>query len=363
MLVHLCSHRVTNTTHLPRSAHPPDRRFGAPRRRRRDRGRRVLPRCRPCRDRGILRGARSGTSGAYQRPGPRAHLRPRGDVAAVEVGGVPIIATFDESPSPRGGGAPPRRAGHRGDAAVHRGGRAVAPQGSADPVGGRLPHRRCRTLDLDPVGGTAGHVVTFSDGPVLDSLVSEMSRWGSTPLVVGARLTPDAVGRAACPRRPPRRARPPASPAGTARSRTHPDVGGRRCPGGRPGFVASRWVRARGRRPRRARGRHRPGRAPRPRRGGHERDPGATGRAGPRAVPGRDRPARGSLPRCGHWAARPRSACGPRTSPRLAGDRLLALYRRLGATAGRSPRWTVRSRASRPPSARTSPSRWWHARR
>ena len=49
-----------------------------------------------------------------------------------------------------------------------------------------------RALDVAPVGEApvGAHVVTFSDGAVLDSLVSALSRWDTTQLVVGTRLTP-----------------------------------------------------------------------------------------------------------------------------------------------------------------------------
>jgi RNA polymerase sigma-B factor len=189
MLVHLCSYRLTNTPHLPRSAvglmADAARRAGAV----------VIE------GDGSLPGADVATTAASC----AAHLRQQwreqrpdlvhtfglaATMAAVEVGGVPIVATFDESPTPE-------------EAELRLAERVTAVMPLSAAEGERWRRRGIPTLsagifptpvpavDLDPVGKKAGHVVTMSDGPVLDALVSEMSRWGSTPLVVGAQLTPE----------------------------------------------------------------------------------------------------------------------------------------------------------------------------
>jgi len=189
MLVHLCSHRLTNTTHPPRSA---VRRIADAARRA---GAGVIE------DDGSLPGAVVTTTAAScaahlrhqwrdQRPDLVHTFGRAATMAAVEVGGVPIIATFDESPT------------HE-EAELHLAGRVTAVMPLSAAEGERWRRRGIPTLsagifptpvptvDVDPLGEKAGHVVTVSDGPVLDALVSEMSRWGSTQLVVGARLTPE----------------------------------------------------------------------------------------------------------------------------------------------------------------------------
>lgn len=189
MLVHLCSPRVTNTTHLPRRCirHIGDavRLAGAK----------------------VIEDDRSfpGSDLATTVASCSAHLRhqwglQRPDLvhafglaavtAAVEVGGVPILATFDESPSLE-------------EEELHLAERVTAVMPMSTAEADRWRRRGVPTLsagvfplpvptpDLDPVRGRAGHVVTFSDGPVLDSLIAQMRCWDSTPLVVGARLTPE----------------------------------------------------------------------------------------------------------------------------------------------------------------------------
>ena len=189
MLVHLCSHRVTNTTHLPR------------------RGIRQIADSVRLAGAVVIEDDQSfpGADIAATVTSCSAHLRHQWRVqrpdlvhafglaavsAAVEVGGVPILATFDESPS-------------LDEAELRFAEKVTAVMPLSTAEGERWRRRGVPTLsagvfpiavptpDLDPVGGTAGHVVTFSDGPVLDSLVAEMPRWESTPLVVGARLTAD----------------------------------------------------------------------------------------------------------------------------------------------------------------------------
>lgn len=184
MLVHLCTPRGTSTTHLPR------------------RGIRQIA------DSARLSGA-DVIEDERSFPGPddaatvTAHLRHQWHVrrpdlvhafgltavaAAVEVGDVPILATFDESPSL-----------DEAELRLAQQVTAVMPLSTAE--GERWRRRGVPTLaagvfpiavptpDLDPLGGRADHVVTFSDCPVLDSLVAEMAHWESTSLVVGARLT------------------------------------------------------------------------------------------------------------------------------------------------------------------------------
>jgi RNA polymerase sigma-B factor len=189
MLVHLCSHPLANTTPLPRSA---VRALAAAAR---HAGAAVIE------DDRSLPGADLPTSVASCAEGLRRQWRDQrpdlvhtfglaATMAAVEVGGdVPIIATFDESPT--------LVEAELGVAACIT---AVMPLSTAE---GEAWRRRgvpilsagifpapIRTEDQDPfvAGPTGSHVVTFSDGPVLDCLVSALSRWGTTHLVVGTRL-------------------------------------------------------------------------------------------------------------------------------------------------------------------------------
>ena len=226
MLVHLCSHPRDQHHPSPAQRRSPDRRCGAPRGRRRDRGRRVAPRCGPCHDRGVLRGAPEAPV-APPASGPRAHLRRRGHDGCGRGRWRAHHRHLRREPGPRGRGAPPRRACQRGDATVRRGGGAVAPQGSADPVCGPLPqpgaHRGPGSHRGD--GGSRRHLLRRS-GARLPRLGDEPL--GLDPARPGGTSHPRALVRAAGLRSPARRARPPASPAGTARPRTCADVGRRR---------------------------------------------------------------------------------------------------------------------------------------
>ena len=104
---------------------------------------------------------------------------------------MPIIATFDESPTLE-----------EEELSLATRVTAVMPLSTAEEdrwrrrgvptlSAGVFPFP-VRALDVAPVGEApvGAHVVTFSDGAVLDSLVSALSRWDTTQLVVGTRLTP-----------------------------------------------------------------------------------------------------------------------------------------------------------------------------
>ena len=188
MLVHLCSHPLTNTTHLPRSA---VRQLAAAARRA---GAAVIEDDGPFPSVDLPTAvascaARMRAQWRDQRPDLVHTIGLAATMAAIEVGGVPVIATFDDSPALE-------------DAELHLAGRvtAVMPLSTAEAdrwrrrgvptlTAGFFPFP-ARGLDQDPVGQPpgGGHVVTFSDGPELDSLVSALSSWGTTQLVVGARL-------------------------------------------------------------------------------------------------------------------------------------------------------------------------------
>jgi RNA polymerase sigma-B factor len=190
MLVHLCSHPVTNTTHLPRSAvrqlADAARRAGAV----------VID------DDGTFPADVQTTVASCaanlrhrwrdQRPDLVHTFGRAATMAAIEVGGVPIIATFDESPTDE-----------EEELSLARRVSALMPLSTAE--GDQWRRKGVPTLSagvfpfpvraLDPAPAaqapTGAHVVTFSDGAVLDSLVSALSRWDTTQLVVGTRLTPE----------------------------------------------------------------------------------------------------------------------------------------------------------------------------
>ena len=189
MLVHLCSHPVTNTTHLPRSAirqlADSARRAGAV----------VIeddesfPSDLPTSVASCAATLRH--QWRYQRPDLVHTFGRAATMAALEVGGVPIIATFDESPTLE-----------EEELSLAKRVTAVMPLSTAEEdrwrrrgvptlSAGVFPFP-VRALDVAPVGEApvGAHVVTFSDGAVLDSLVSALSRWDTTQLVVGTRLTP-----------------------------------------------------------------------------------------------------------------------------------------------------------------------------
>jgi RNA polymerase sigma-B factor len=191
MLVQLCSHPLTSTTHLPRSAvhqiAAAVRRAGAD----------VLEPDASLPAADLATAAASCAANLrsrwqVQRPDLVHTFGLAATMAAVEVGGVPIVATFDESPI---------RQQSELDLAARV--TAVMPlstaesdrwrrQGLAILSAGIFPFP-VKALDLAPPGEASapGHVVSFSDGAVLDALVAALPRWGASDLVVGTRLTPE----------------------------------------------------------------------------------------------------------------------------------------------------------------------------
>lgn len=191
MLVQLCSHPLTNTTHLPRSAvhqiAAAVRRAGAD----------VLEseESFPTADLATAAAACATTLRSRwqdQRPNVVHTFGVAATMAAVEVGGVPIVATFDESPIHR-----------EAELDLSERVSAVMPLSTAEAArwrrrgvailsAGIFPFP-VQALDLAPAGEASapGHAVSFSDGAVLDSLVAALRHEIPTELVVGTRLTPE----------------------------------------------------------------------------------------------------------------------------------------------------------------------------